>query len=100
MQPFTESVLKVLKQIPEGRVMTYGQVAEEAGNKRAARQVARILHSMSQKEDLPWHRVVNAKGEIVVSGEESSFTQKDSLEQEGVCVQNNRVSLAHYRYHP
>ncbi|WP_345241158.1 MGMT family protein [Pontibacillus salipaludis] len=98
MQAFTEEVIKIIKGIPKGQVMTYGQIAKVAGNPRAARQVARILHSMSRKENLPWHRVVNAKGEIVVGGEEAIFTQKDTLEEEGVQVQNGKVSLSRYRY--
>ncbi|QST01269.1 methylated-DNA--[protein]-cysteine S-methyltransferase [Pontibacillus sp. ALD_SL1] len=98
MQPFTKEVIKIIKAIPKGQVMSYGQIAKVAGNPRAARQVARILHSMSHKENLPWHRVVNVKGEIVVGGEEASFTQRDTLEEEGVQVQNGKVSLSRYRY--
>ncbi len=64
MTPFTQDVVALIRAIPAGRVATYGQIARLAGNPRAARQVVRILHSMSQAERLPWHRVVNAKGEI------------------------------------
>lgn len=64
MTPFTQDVVTIIRAIPAGRVATYGQIARLAGNPRAARQVVRILHSMSQAERLPWHRVVNAKGEI------------------------------------
>ncbi|KGP92207.1 DNA methyltransferase [Pontibacillus chungwhensis BH030062] len=98
MQPFTKEVITIIKGIPEGQVMSYGQIAKAAGNPRAARQVARILHSMSRKENLPWHRVVNAKGEIVVGGEEAIFTQRSTLEEEGVQVQDGKVSLSRYRY--
>ncbi|WP_411053920.1 MGMT family protein, partial [Tritonibacter sp. SIMBA_163] len=66
MQPFTKKVIEIMKNIPEGKVMSYGQVARTAGSPRAARQVARILHSMSQKHGIPWHRIVNAKGEIAI----------------------------------
>lgn len=79
--------------------MTYGQIAREAGNPRAARQVVRILHSMSQKYNLPWHRVVNAKGEIVIKDDESRFVQRALLEKEGVTVNNNGyISVEKYRY--
>ena len=61
MNPFTERVIQIIQSIPAGRVMTYGQVAAAAGNRRGARQVARILHTMSQKHALPWHRIINAK---------------------------------------
>lgn len=79
--------------------MTYGQIAREAGNPRAACQVVRILHSMSQKYNLPWHRVVNAKGEIVIKDDESRFVQRALLEKEGVTVNNNGyISVEKYRY--
>ncbi len=76
--------------------MTYGQIAKEAGNPRAARQVARILHSMSQKHNLPWHRVVNAKGEIVIKNEEGVWTQRTLLEKEGISVQEGKVAVEQY----
>ncbi len=78
--------------------MTYGQIAKEAGNPRAARQVARILHSMSQKHNLPWHRVVNAKGEIVIKNEEGVWTQRTLLEKEGISVQEGKVVVEKYRF--
>ncbi|WP_192912997.1 MGMT family protein [Bacillus mesophilum] len=97
--PFTENVLEIIKQIPSGRVMTYGQIAAIAGSKRGARQVARILHSMSGKYSLPWHRVVNAKGEIALHNHELANRQKELLELEGVFIQNNqRFDLNHYKY--
>lgn len=45
---FTERAVAIIKQIPEGKVMTYGQIAGLAGSPRGARQVVRILHSMSK----------------------------------------------------
>src|SRR5699024_12114201 len=80
MEAFTEEVIKIIKEIPEGFVMTYGQVAQVAGNKRAARQVAWILSRMSQKYKLPWQRVINAKGEISQTGSEKRVL----LELDGV----------------
>ena len=64
MTKFTEEVLDIIKMIPKGKVMTYGQIAAYAGNPRGARQVSRILHSMSSSHELPWHRVINSKGGI------------------------------------
>lgn len=64
--------------------MSYGQVAKCAGSPRGARQVVRILHTMSSKFELPWHRVVNAKGEIAIKDETGNFEQKQRLEDEGV----------------
>lgn len=101
MQTFTEKALNVIKQIPPGKIMTYGQVAAIAGSPRAARQVTRILHSMSAKYNLPWHRIVNIQGQIVVPDEESRFSQRKMLQDEGVEVdQNNRIDLSRFRFDP
>lgn len=86
MQPFTEEVVKIIKEIPRGRVMTYGQVARAAGSPRAARQVVWVLHSMSRKHGLPWHRVVNAKGRIAIPEESAAEDQRILLEDEGVEI--------------
>lgn len=81
--------------------MTYGQIAAQAGSPRGARQVVRILHSLSAKYDLPWHRVVNAKGEIALQDEESRYMQKLYLENEGVEINNKGVvDLESARYVP
>lgn len=95
MQPFTAEVVRVLKEIPEGYVVSYGQVARMAGSPRAARQVVRILHTMSEKYDLPWHRVVNVRGEIAVPNEESKDLQRMLLLGEGVVfLSDGRVDLS------
>ncbi|MQY70704.1 DNA methyltransferase [bacterium] len=54
-----------------------------AVNYRGARQVVRVLHSMSEKEGLPWHRVINSKGTISLTGEGYRI-QKQLLEKEGI----------------
>jgi methylated-DNA-protein-cysteine methyltransferase related protein len=101
MEPFTENVIRVIKNIPSGYVMSYGQIARVAGNPRSDRQVVRILHSMSKKHDLPWHRVINSKGEIGIQDEELYFAQKSRLESEGVHFKGkNRVDIETYRYSP
>ncbi|MGX7595277.1 MGMT family protein [Planococcus plakortidis] len=101
MQPFTKKVIEIMKSIPEGKVMSYGQVARTAGNPRSARQVARILHSMSEKQDIPWHRIVNAKGEIAIKDGERRFTQRLLLEEEGLRFEEEgKVSLSRYQYFP
>lgn len=95
MQPFTAEVVRVLKEIPESYVVTYGQVARMAGSPRAARQVVRILHTMSEKHGLPWHRVVNARGEIAISDDESNNLQRMLLESEDIVfLADGRVDLS------
>lgn len=97
MNPFTENVINIIKNIPKGKVMTYGQIAALAGSPRGARQVVRILHSMSSKYQLPWHRVINSKGEIGLKDEEAFYTQKTLLEQEGIqFTTENKLNLQIY----
>jgi methylated-DNA-protein-cysteine methyltransferase related protein len=95
--PFTRRVLQVIQAIPRGRVCTYGGVAALAGNSGAARQVVRILHSMSRKHGLPWHRVINARGRIAIRDEEGFRLQQALLREEGVEVtENGKVDLGMY----
>lgn len=96
MSPFTAQVISIIRTIPPGKVMTYGQIAALAGSPRGARQVARILHSMSKKHKLPWHRVISSKGEISLKDDE----QKMALQFEGVVVTNWSISLSQYQFHP
>lgn len=101
METFTQKAILIIKNIPEGKVMTYGQIARLAGSPRGARQVVRVLHSMSKKHQLPWHRVINSKGEIGLKDDEHFSIQKLSLESEGVEFnQNGTINLEFYSYHP
>ncbi len=101
MKPFTEKVITIIQNIPEGNVMTYGQIAKLAGSPRGARQVVRILHSMSGKHHLPWHRVVNAKGLIGMKDDEHFQIQKLSLQSEGVeFLLDGSINLQEFQFHP
>ncbi|RFU62531.1 MGMT family protein [Peribacillus glennii] len=100
MKPFTARAIEIIQSVPEGKVMTYGQVARLAGSPRGARQVVRILHSMSDNYKLPWHRIINSKGQIVIKDDESNSLQKLLLEEEGVEVKGDGIDLALYQYHP
>jgi len=98
---FTERAVALIKQIPSGKVMTYGQIAALAGSPRGARQVVRVLHSMSKKHNLPWHRVINSKGEIGFKDEEMYVVQKLSLEAEGILVSSDgKLDLKVHLYEP
>jgi methylated-DNA-protein-cysteine methyltransferase-like protein len=81
---FSQKVKEVIKRIPAGKVATYGQVAAIAGNPWAVRGVVWVLHSSSAKENLPWQRVVNAKGKISLGRNQGYEEQKALLESEGV----------------
>lgn len=98
MTQFTEEVLITVQNIPSGKVMSYGQVARLAGNARGARQVVRILHSMSQKYNLPWYRVINAQGRICIANEIHGAIQRELLQSEGVVVSvDGSIDLDKYR---
>jgi len=72
----------MVRKIPEGQVMTYGQLAALAGSPRAARVVGGIAHHGDQ--ELPWHRVVNKKGGLASGYHGGRLTQKEHLEAEGI----------------
>lgn len=91
MTEFTEKVVEIIKNIPEGHVMSYGEIAEKAGSKRAARQVARSLHTMTKKHDLPWHRVVNKNHEISIQDTYWANIQMKLLEEEGHVFQGKKI---------
>ncbi len=101
MQPFTERVVQIIRSIPPGKIMTYGQIAASAGSPRAARQVVRILHAMSTTQQLPWHRVVNKHGEIALGDPDSAEEQRLRLEEEGITFTlEQRIPLEQYRFEP
>jgi len=97
---YTQRVVEAIRGIPRGKVATYGQLAAMAGNPRGARQVVRVLHTLWEKERLPWHRVVNAKGTISLTG--AGFDeQKKLLEAEGVAVDGRgAIDLNEYQWRP
>ncbi|WP_227819857.1 MGMT family protein [Marinobacterium aestuarii] len=100
-EPLTdaERIWQVVARIPSGRVCSYGQVAELAGLVRRARLVGRILSRLPEGSRLPWHRVVNARGELSLPAQsEGARLQRSRLESEGICFLRGRISLAHYRW--
>lgn len=91
---------RVVKRIPRGRVATYGQIATLAGLDGHARQVGYALHSLPDRSDIPWHRVINAKGEVSPrSASDSHELQRMLLEEEGVEFSvDGRVDLKTFRW--
>ncbi|MDP8267939.1 MAG: MGMT family protein [Candidatus Tenebribacter davisii] len=98
MTHFSKRVVEIIKLIPVGKVATYGQIAQLAGNNKAARQISRILHSSSEKYDLPWHRVINSQGRISMRPGDGFEMQKAMLESEGVQVIADRIDLIKYKW--
>ncbi len=93
----SKRIYEAVKRIPKGRVATYGQVAEMAGDKKMARAVGNALHKNPDPSEIPCHRVVNAKGELsgafAFGGERE---QEKRLMREGVVVTDGRVDLRKY----
>lgn len=86
MTEFTKEVIQIVKSIPSGKVMSYGQIAALAGNPMAARGVVYILRSRSRVDQLPWHRVVGKTGQLRIKDTEGYLLQKGLLEKEGVVI--------------
>lgn len=93
---------RVVARIPRGRVATYGQVAALAGHPRHARQVGYALAAMPANLDLPWHRVINVRGEVSLRSPAGvADYQRALLEGEGVAFSpDGRVDLERYRWQP
>ncbi len=95
-----DRIYEVVRRIPAGRVATYGQVATLAGARGHARQVGYALHGLPDGVDVPWHRVINARGQISVrSSPGSGVDQKELLEAEGVQFDSlERIDLSRFRW--
>jgi methylated-DNA-protein-cysteine methyltransferase-like protein len=89
---------RVIRKIPRGRVASYGQVAELAGLDGHARQVGYALHALPEGSRVPWHRVVNAKGEVSLrNAGDSHELQRVLLESEGISFDDNgRIDLKRF----
>ena len=97
MKTFHAAVYRLVGRIPKGQVATYGQIAALLGYPRAARAVGQAMKRVPAH--LPWHRVVNAQGEISLRGNVGSMlTQRLLLEQEGVPVRRGRIRLQQHRW--
>ena len=97
---FYEAVYRVVRKIPRGRVMTYGQIATILGAPRSARAVGYAMRACP--EHLPWQRVINSKGQISARSEvERPILQKLLLESEGVHFDETETcDLVRLRWEP
>jgi len=90
-------VHRLVRRVPRGRVVTYGQVAALLGRPGAARAVGRAMRICPP--GVPWHRVLNASGGISLRANVSGMvTQRILLEREGVAVRRGRVALRRHRW--
>lgn len=97
---FSERVYDVVRRIPHGRVLSYGDVAALLGSPRAARGVGQALSSLPPRSDVPWWRVVNRSGRISIR-HQGALVQRMNLEAEGVRFRRDgSVELAVHAWRP
>jgi methylated-DNA-protein-cysteine methyltransferase related protein len=95
-QSFSSRVRATVLRIPYGKVSAYGEIAALMGTPRAARGVGHALSTLPHGSDIPWWRVVNARGEISI-GHHARFLQRMLLEQEGVRFgPGGRIDMSRY----
>ena len=96
----TESTRRIMEQIravPKGRVSCYRDIALKAGLPNGARQTVRVLHSLSEKHHLPWHRIIRADGSIALEAGAGKELQIQLLRAEGVEVSSlGRVDMGRF----
>ena len=101
MPKFVRAVYALVRDVPRGRVVTYGQVAAILGHPRAARAVGNALRHLSRPlaRIVPWQRVINASGGISIRGDlQRPDLQRQLLESEGIKFRRGRVDLRTYRW--
>ena len=86
MTETTERIIKAIRKVPPGKVSCYRDIALAAGLRNGARQTVRVLHSMSGKYQLPWHRIIKANGRIALYEGSGKELQTTLLRAEGVEV--------------
>ena len=97
----SRKIYEAVKLIPYGRVATYAQVAELAGDRKMARAVGNALHKNPDPENIPCFRVVNSKGELAGAfAFGGANVQADLLAAEGIEVNEGRVDLGKYQWRP
>lgn len=97
-----DRIYAVVRRIPRGRTATYGQVAALAGRPGHARQVGYALHALRDGTGVPWHRVINARGEVSRRARPGAeLSQRMLLEREGIRFDaRGRVALSKVQWRP
>jgi methylated-DNA-protein-cysteine methyltransferase-like protein len=94
-----DPVYKLVKQIPRGRVLTYGAIAKALRVPGGARTVGRAMGATPKGKGIPWHRVLGANGKILIREPYASL-QKKLLESEGVSVVESRINVKKHLWSP
>ena len=94
-----DPVYKLVKQIPRGRVLTYGALARAVRLRGGARTAGRAMAATPRGKGIPWHRVLGAGGKILLR-EPNASLQKRLLESEGIPVMESRINLKKHLWSP
>ena len=99
-QSHYHAIYAIVRQIPYGKVSTYGEIAKRAGLPKHARLVGYVLKHMDEDVDLPWHRVMNSQGRISLNklDESGNNIQQQKLLEEGIVVIAGKVDLKKYQW--
>jgi methylated-DNA-protein-cysteine methyltransferase-like protein len=98
--PLFLRTIALIKAIPRSKISTYSEISNLIKAPGCARHVSYILSSSSSKYDLPWHRVLNAKGKISLKVGSGYFEQQRALEFEKIAVVDGGVDLERYLWRP
>ncbi|MDI6767597.1 MAG: MGMT family protein [Bacteroidota bacterium] len=91
------TILKIVNQIPRGKIATYGGIAKVCGLINQARIVGYVLNRLPTGTDVPWYRVINTKGKISFEKNTTEYKQqKKLLEKEGIVFKDGRVDRCRY----
>lgn len=94
-----DPVYKLVKQIPRGRVLTYGSLAKALRLRGGARTAGRAMGATPKGKGIPWHRVLGANGKILIREPYASL-QKKLLESEGVSVLESKINVKKHLWTP
>jgi len=93
----TRKIIEQILAVPKGKVSSYSGIALKAGLPNGARQTVRVLHSMSEKYNLPWYRIIRSNGSIALAEGEGRELQIKLLRREGVKVsESGKVDISRY----
>jgi methylated-DNA-protein-cysteine methyltransferase-like protein len=93
----TRKIIEQILAVPKGKVSSYRNIALKAGLVNGARQTVRVLHSMSEKCNLPWHRIIRSNGSIALAEGEGRELQIKLLRREGVQVSpDGKIDMDRY----
>jgi len=98
-----DRIYEITRQIPRGKVATYGQIADLAGLPGRARVVGYALYRVAPDDTaIPWQRVINAKGKISYDARRggNDSLQRNLLEAEGIHFARDKIDLATYQWRP